>query len=151
MTNRPPFQCQSPPGAPILLVDDDRLSTDIRAEMMRAAGFDIEIAHSGAEALTKVAHHHFALFLLDYDMPGMNGIQLARELRGRGYGAPILMLSGRIDPPDEPGSELLSAFISKGESVDLLLKTLRDFGCKPDPIAGGFPQGQVAVVQSFEY
>jgi CheY-like chemotaxis protein len=64
--------------------------------------------------------------VIDYDMPGMNGLELATELRRQGHGAPIAMVSGRIEPPNEPGAELLARFISKGEGADILLQTLLD-------------------------
>ena len=48
----------------------------------------------------------------------MNELELARELRRQGHGAPIVMLSGRLEPPNEPGAELLTRFISKGDAAE---------------------------------
>jgi len=66
------------------------------------------------------------IFVIDYDMPGMNGLKLARELRRQSHWAPIAMVSGRLEPPREPGAELLARFISKGEGADVLLQVVHD-------------------------
>jgi len=73
---------------------------------------------SGTEALANASSCDFDIFVIDYDIPGMNGLELARELRRQGHGAPIVMLSGRLEPPNEPGAELLTRFISKGDAAE---------------------------------
>jgi CheY-like chemotaxis protein len=76
----------------ILIVDDDRIGTDVRAAFLRLKGFSTEIAYSGSEALGNVSIKEFTAIVIDYDMPDMNGLQLAFHLRQRGYVAPIIML-----------------------------------------------------------
>lgn len=107
-----------------MIVDDDRLGTEVRAELIRINGFSMDVAFSGTEALAKASRCDFDIFVIDYDMPGMNGLKLARELRRQSHSAPIAMLSGRLEPPSEPGAELLTRFISKGEGADILLQAV---------------------------
>jgi two-component system alkaline phosphatase synthesis response regulator PhoP len=83
----------------VLVVDDDRLGTEVRAELIRMSGFSVDVAFSGTEALAKASICDFDIFLIDYDMPGMNGLELAMELREQNHRAPIAMLSGRLEPP----------------------------------------------------
>lgn len=116
---------EQPSRGSILLVDDDRIGTEVRAALLESTGFSVTIANSGLEALGQVKHHCFDAILLDHDMPLMNGIELARCLRGLGYTAPIVMLSGRLESPLVPGSELLNGFVSKGESPAHLIAVLR--------------------------
>jgi CheY-like chemotaxis protein len=122
-SSQPPAQRHSEKPK-VLVVDDDRLGTEVRAELLRLNGFDVDIALSGTEALAKAASQEFDIFAVDYDMPGMNGVELARELRLRGYSAPVVMLSGRLEPPAEPGTELLTCFVSKGQGPVTLLEVL---------------------------
>jgi CheY-like chemotaxis protein len=110
----------------ILIVDDDRIGTDVRAAFLRLKGFSTEIAYSGSEALGNVSIKEFTAIVIGYDMPDMNGLQLAFHLRQRGYVARIIMLSGRIECPSKPGAELLTGFVSKGESPESLLDLLAD-------------------------
>jgi len=68
----------------ILLVDDDAMLLDYLSTVLRHAGHDTLHAASGAEALQRVAEQDgnpIALALLDINMPGMSGLDLARRLR----------------------------------------------------------------------
>jgi CheY-like chemotaxis protein len=115
---------RKPEKPKILLVDDDRLTTEIRAEILRLRGFAVDVASSATEALINASITPFDAFILDYDMPDLDGLDLAVQLRYNGYVAPIIMLSGRLEVPDGPGSELLAAFVSKGEHPGGLIKIL---------------------------
>ena len=68
-------------GRRVLLVDDDRLYRDIGRELLNAAGMEVQVAVSGAEALEKVAHSAFDLVLLDTHMPLMDGHHVMQKLR----------------------------------------------------------------------
>jgi CheY-like chemotaxis protein len=107
-----------------LVVDDDRLGTEVRAELIRMSGFSVDVAFSGIEALAKAFICDFDIFLIDYDMPGMNGLELAMELRKQNHRAPIAMFSGRLEAPSEPGAELLACFISKGQGAEVLMQAV---------------------------
>ena len=68
----------------ILLVDDDENLLDYLSTVLRHAGHDTVQASSGAEALQRVAEQEaspIALALLDINMPGMSGLDLARRLK----------------------------------------------------------------------
>jgi response regulator NasT len=78
----------------LLLVDDDAVSGLLLAEGLRGIGFEVVLAASGTEALEVVEQAGFDLAVLDIDMPGMDGLETARELHAR-RPVPYLFLSGR--------------------------------------------------------
>lgn len=109
----------------ILLVDDDRVSSELRSAILVLNGYDVDLAFSPEEALAKVNLRDFDVCVLDYDMPQMKGTQLALVLRERGFFMPLIMLSGRLDAPTtEPGFESFSAFICKGQNTEDFLSAL---------------------------
>lgn len=65
----------------ILVVDDNRDSADILAQLLRSDGHRVKIAYRGAEALATVADWRPAVALLDIGLPEMDGFEVARHLR----------------------------------------------------------------------
>ncbi len=81
----------------ILLVEDDQLiGTMVRLNLAQE-GFEVHWLQSAEPALAAVAERRFDALLLDITLPGMSGIELARQLRAQGLGTPILMLTARDD------------------------------------------------------
>ncbi len=80
--------------ARILVVDDEDSITQFVSYNLRKEGYDVEIARDGDEALALVAEHDFDLVILDIMLPGMDGYQVCKQLRGRSD-LPVLFLSAR--------------------------------------------------------
>ena len=78
----------------ILLVEDDRKAARLLARGLEEEGFEIEVAHSAEEADRHIGPG-CGLVLLDWMLPGKDGIAFCRDLRERGVHAPILMLTAR--------------------------------------------------------
>lgn len=93
----------------IMVVDDHRFSRTVLARILGAAGFAVEVAESGEQALEKVADRCPDAFIIDVEMPGMGGIELCQRLRAdpRFRLIPILMMTAL-----EEGSTLRRAFAS---------------------------------------
>jgi len=108
----------------ILIVDDDQMGTEIRAAVLRFHGFSVETVNSGQEALSKTVQSNFDVIILDFDMPGMNGLQVAESLREQRCRSIIVMLSGRLEVPEGPGAQFLTKFFSKGDTQENLLQFL---------------------------
>jgi signal transduction histidine kinase/CheY-like chemotaxis protein len=108
------------PGELILVVDDDNAVRQVTVEMARDLGCEVAQASGGEQALALVDKLTPKLILLDYAMPGMNGLQLARALRERGVTAPIALVTGY--------AELSEADVAAGELAGLLRKpfTIRE-------------------------
>lgn len=82
----------------ILLVDDDPFVAEMLAILLEEEGYTVEIVDQGREALEVFARHpDTALILTDMQMPGMDGLELTRELRRSNDSVPILVLSARGD------------------------------------------------------
>lgn len=81
--------------AKILVVDDDPRNIFAVEEMLRTPGLEIITAESGEAALRKVLLHDFAAILLDVQMPGLDGYEVAGLIRGRPRSSrvPILFLT----------------------------------------------------------
>lgn len=78
----------------ILVVDDDSLVCDSLREMLTLEGYTVDTALDGASALTKVKQEPYNLILSDIHMPGLNGLDLLKELKGLDSNALIIFITG---------------------------------------------------------
>ena len=65
----------------ILIVDDDRSSCEILAKILSLRGYHVDVAFDGRTALDLVQKKTYGLALIDYRMPGMDGVELYRRIR----------------------------------------------------------------------
>jgi len=84
----------------ILVVEDDELMADVLVHGLREESYNVARAADGRAALRQTGDTTFDLILLDVMLPGMNGLQVARQLRLRGNTVPVLMLTARDAPPE---------------------------------------------------
>ncbi len=84
----------------VLAVDDERGALTLLTIMLERGGYDVHQAQDGYRALHMLDDFSPELFILDVMMPGMDGIELCREIRARRQHqhTPIVMLSARGDP-----------------------------------------------------
>jgi two-component system, NarL family, sensor histidine kinase BarA len=83
----------------ILLADDAVAARVLTSALLRRMGFEVDVADGGEAALALAGRTHYDLFLLDLDMPGMDGIATARKLRmqsGGDWSVPIIALSAYL-------------------------------------------------------
>jgi CheY-like chemotaxis protein len=76
-----------------LIVDDNVALAENLAEIVRDAGDEAVVAASGAEALASVARERFDAILTDLRMPGMDGAELAREVKRTDPGVPAIVIT----------------------------------------------------------
>jgi len=79
----------------ILVVDDDPMNVKLVDAILKKDGYESLKAYNGIEALAQVEEHHPDLILLDVMMPGKDGYQVTRELKGNAAtaGIPIIMIT----------------------------------------------------------
>lgn len=82
------------PRGRVLVVDDEPGLLDILGTMLADAGWQADTAPGGREALRFVDAHRYDVILSDIDMPGINGVQLLREIRARDLDVPVLLITG---------------------------------------------------------
>ena len=81
----------------ILLVEDDRDLAALLRLHLEDAGCAVEAVADGALALQKALQHTYDLVVLDLMLPGMNGLEVCRQLRAAGRTVPVLMLTAQGD------------------------------------------------------
>ena len=85
----------SSPQSSVLVVDDEPALRKALRTSLIASGFAVEEARDGEEALLSARRHSFDLVLLDINMPGINGIDACRRMRGLSPHAGIIMVTVR--------------------------------------------------------
>ncbi|MET0660644.1 MAG: response regulator, partial [Steroidobacteraceae bacterium] len=85
------------PDASVLVVDDDRQVRRIMVTSLRARGYRVAEASSGAEALNLMSASRPDLLLIDFSMPGRNGAEVARSARQIHPQLKVLIVSGYAD------------------------------------------------------
>jgi DNA-binding NtrC family response regulator len=83
----------SVPRGRVLVVDDHRSARESLADILRRAGHTVDALSSGVEALNWLPQHAVDLVITDLQMPGMNGVELIRELDRRKHGAQVIMVT----------------------------------------------------------
>jgi len=84
----------------VLVAEDD---PDISEPLVRALGregYDVTLVTNGPAALTQALTGQTDLLVLDLALPGMDGLEVCRSLRGRGSTLPVLVLTARTDEAD---------------------------------------------------
>ena len=85
-------------GSLIAVVDDDVSLREALAGLLSAYGYTIDAYCSGHDLLGSHKLGEYALFILDVQMPAIDGLQLQEEILERGVGAPIIFLTSALDP-----------------------------------------------------
>ena len=83
----------APPG-PVLVVDDDEAVRDSLKFLLQLEGLDVRLYKDGAGLLEETLPERGCL-VVDYQIPGLNGLELIACLRGRKVGLPAILITGR--------------------------------------------------------
>ena len=122
-------------GKRILLVEDNELNQEIAVEILKEAGFVVDVADDGIVAVDKMAaaaSDCYDLILMDVQMPRMNGFMATREIRtlsdNRKANIPIVaMTANAFDEDKKLAFEVgMNGFVAKPISIDALMRTLKD-------------------------
>jgi two-component system response regulator FixJ len=84
-------------GRLVHIVDDEDAIRRSASFMLRTTGFDTRTYQSGIEFLKEAKHVDPGCVLLDVRMPGMDGLEVQRELNDRGIALPVIVLTGHGD------------------------------------------------------
>ncbi len=103
----------------ILVVDDETLILDLAVMLLTTRGYEVITAESGEECLATAEREKPCLVLLDYMMPGMDGMTTLREMRQRFPDTYVIMLTGK-------GNEQIAVEVMKAGAADYILKPFRN-------------------------
>lgn len=109
----------------ILCIDDEALGLQIRKAVLEHAGYRVLTALDGSSGLSTFWDQPVDVVVLDYFMPGMDGGQVAAEMRKQRPETPILLLSAYINLPPEV-VQLVDHTVLKGDGPDRLLGKIRE-------------------------
>jgi two-component system, OmpR family, response regulator len=110
----------------VLVVDDEPYITDVLAAALRFEGFDIEVASTGAQALSMALPGGFDMIVLDVMLPDLEGIEVCHQLRAAGTTTPVLFLTARDTSGDKlVGLAVGDDYVTKPFSIDELVARIR--------------------------
>jgi two-component system, LuxR family, response regulator FixJ len=133
------------PEATVYIVDDDEAVRAGLGALLAARGFDVRPFGSAEAFLSAAPTGANACLLLDVRMPGMSGLELQRELKGRGIALPIIMITGHGDVPMAVAALKGGAvdFLEKPFDADVLLAAIDEAFRRVSTPAGRLPAGEV--------
>jgi DNA-binding response OmpR family regulator len=84
----------------VLVAEDDAKLLEVLARGLRSAGYTVDVAARGDEALALLLLNTYAAAVVDWRMPVMDGIDVVTAIRSRSMSTPVLMLTARDTPSD---------------------------------------------------
>jgi CheY-like chemotaxis protein len=109
----------------ILCIDDEALGLQIRRTVLERAGYRVLTALDGASGLSLFGQHPIDAVILDYYMPGMNGGEVAAEMRKTRAEVPILLLSAYINLPTDVVKSVDFTLL-KGDRPETLMEKVQE-------------------------
>src|SRR2546422_617629 len=122
----------------ILVVDDDPMVATTVQRVLRPEGYEVDVALGGQEALERARAHQPDLVVLDLMMPGIDGLEVCRQLRATGT-LPILVLTrdqliAAVWAGEDTDDNVVAVYVGylraklDGEGEPRLIQTVRGFG-----------------------
>ena len=114
--------------ARVLVVDDDPLVCTLIRKVLNRRGHDVSIATNGERGVEFFQKHRPAVTVLDLSMPGMNGLEVLKQIRALDSSAPVIVLTGAgaTDLEMEVKALGVKDVLYKGSSLRVLTRTLEE-------------------------
>lgn len=119
----------------ILVVDDEADFREIFSEIIRKMGYQAWVAENGAEALKVIREVKVDIALVDFRMPGMDGIKLLRQMKKESPGTEVILITGyeSVNSVTEAGNQGAYAYITKPidfEKLEALIRGIVQTRCQ---------------------
>jgi signal transduction histidine kinase/ActR/RegA family two-component response regulator len=127
-----PAQGSASQGVKILLAEDNRLNQRLVVRSLEKLGYVVEVASTGAEAVTLCEDGEYAVILMDCQMPVLDGYQATAEIRrrqGKSRRTPIIALTAHAMPGDEMRCRDagMDDYLSKPVDLPTLVRTVERY------------------------
>src|SRR5438874_12467076 len=109
----------------ILCVDDNAEGLAVRKALLEASSYQTLTATDGPTGIGLAERHDIDIVVLDYEMPGMDGEEVALILKNRWPTLPIIVLTGDCERIPDRLLQLANKCIDKSESPSVLLSELQ--------------------------
>lgn len=111
----------------ILVVDDDEFVRRLLTTVVNKAGYEVETAGDGAEALEKIAASSYSLILLDLMMPRVDGVEVLREMERGNEQTPVIVMTAADESLiSKLPQDRVKRVMRKPFDVNELIETIRD-------------------------
>ena len=110
----------------ILVVDDEEAIRLLYKEELTEAGYEVDVAQGGAEALRKLQQVRPDVMTIDLRMPGMDGIELLSRVRAVYRDLPIIISTAYGDLRSEFGTWASDAYITKSSDLQELKRKIEE-------------------------
>ncbi|WP_332311017.1 ATP-binding protein [Stenotrophomonas sp. SY1] len=136
----------------ILLVEDEVTVAQVISGLLVARGHEVVHAAHGLAALAEVSSRDFDVGLLDLDLPALDGLALARQLRGSGYRFPLIAVTARSDGQAEQAAQEagMNGFLRKPVTGQMLINAIAQAlaqarALQSRQVYDGLPEGENVV------
>ena len=85
----------------ILIVEDEKNLCDMIGKSLHSAGYEVDLCYDGEDALEMIYAEKYDLIVLDLNLPGVDGMEILRELRKENEETKVLILSARSQIADK--------------------------------------------------
>jgi len=126
------FRSAAGPPPKLLCVDDNLGARQFYQRILEAHGYKVLLAESGEQALQLLRKQVVAAVLCDYEMPGMNGGELAAEIKRSRPRMPFLLISGHESVLDDP-PQGVDCTLEKGVPLNRLLEVVEHLCLSSSP------------------
>ena len=92
----------------ILVVDDEKEIADLVAFYLESENFEVRVCYSSKDALEQIEKVNFDIAILDVMLPGINGLDLCKEIR-KNHNYPVIMLTAKDEEIDKIRGLMLGA------------------------------------------
>ena len=123
------------PRLSVLLADDSATNRLLVVRILEKRGHRVTAVESGEAAVERFSANHFDVVLLDLEMPGLDGLETAAQIRGSGRPTPIVALTGRATEADRQSvmDAGLDAYLTKPFVVSELYETIEVLAADAEP------------------
>lgn len=87
--------------AKVLIVEDDKQLSALIVDWLTGEKYATEAVYKGTDGLERLKFYKYDVVILDWDLPGLSGVEVCRQFRDDGGTTPILMLTGKKEITDK--------------------------------------------------